>query len=342
MTHRIELLGVPGSPYTRKLLALLRYRHIPYSVIWGSHRNPPAGYPEPKVKLLPTIYLPDGAGVLEAMVDTTPIAERLERDYAGRAAIPDDPALAYCNALIEDYADEWLTKAMFHYRWYHQEDRVNAGPLLAHWGATTRSDEDAQAMSAKLTEHQYNRLYVVGSNDITADTIEQSYVRLVNLLDRLLALRGFVLGARPATADFALYGQLTQLGVVEPTPAAILSKRSPRLRTWIDTMEDLSGLDPQPTDWFTPEQAFQHLRPLLQEIGRVYVPFLLANAAAAESGALQMDAEIDGRPWSQPVFPYQVKCLERLRLNFFQMSQTAASATKALLEGTGCEPLTFN
>ena len=56
--HTIELLGSPGSPYTRKMLALLRYRHIDYRVLWGSHFDPPVGYPMPKVKLLPTFYFP--------------------------------------------------------------------------------------------------------------------------------------------------------------------------------------------------------------------------------------------------------------------------------------------
>ena len=41
----IEILGVPASPYTRKMLALLRYRRIPYRVLWGSHIAPTGRLP---------------------------------------------------------------------------------------------------------------------------------------------------------------------------------------------------------------------------------------------------------------------------------------------------------
>ena len=85
----LELLGVPGSPYTRKMLALLRYRRIPHRMIWGSHFEPLANYPVPKVKLLPTFYFPSAKGK-EAVVDSTPIIERLEREHADRRVVPDE------------------------------------------------------------------------------------------------------------------------------------------------------------------------------------------------------------------------------------------------------------
>ena len=33
--EKITLIGAPPSPYTRKMIALLRYRGIPYEIIWG-------------------------------------------------------------------------------------------------------------------------------------------------------------------------------------------------------------------------------------------------------------------------------------------------------------------
>ena len=67
------------------------------------------------------------------MVDSTPIIRRLEEEWEGRSLIPTDPAIAFLDELIEDYADEWLTKAMFHYRWAYAEDIDRAARVLPCW-----------------------------------------------------------------------------------------------------------------------------------------------------------------------------------------------------------------
>ena len=336
---RLELTGAPGSPYTRKMLGVLRYRHIPHSVYWGNG-NIPEGYPQPKVRLLPTFFFPDGEdGALVPVTDSTPIIRRLERDHSGRSVIPTDPALRFINDLIEDYADEWLTKAMFHFRWAHEADWKNAGPLLVYWGMNTAPSEMAEKLAADFTKRQIDRLYVVGSNEVTAETIETSYRRLITILDTLIAQKGFVLGARPSSADFALFGQLTQLTVVEPTSAAITRGTSQRVRAWVDLMEDLSGVAPEEGDWFSAEDAKQALAPLLAEIGRTYVPAMIANAKAVMASEASFETEIDGRPWTQPTFKYQAKCLQWLREDHAGMSDNERGAVDAMLAGSGCEPL---
>ena len=338
-TTRLELSGAAGSPYTRKMLGVLRYRRIPYSVFWGTG-NIPEGYPEPKVRLLPTFFFPDGEdGALVPVTDSTPIIRRLEAEHEGRSVIPQDPLLKFLNALIEDYADEWLTKAMFHFRWAHEADWKNAGPLLVYWGMNTAPKEMADEFAANFTKRQIDRLYVVGSNEITAETIESSYERLVGILDTLLQKRGFVLGGRPSSADFAIYGQMTQLAIVEPTSAAITNKTSQRVRAWIDIMEDMSGLKPTDDDWFSAEEARTALGPLLAEIGRTYAPAMIANAKAVMAGEATFETEIDGRPWTQPSFKYQAKCLGWLRDDHNALSDNERGAVDAMLAGSGCETL---
>lgn len=332
----IEVFGAPASPYTQKILALLRYRRIPYQVFWSGLSDPPEGYPLPKVKLLPTVYLRSDDG-LEALVDSTPIIQRLEKIHNDRTVQPESEVLQFLNLLIEDFADEWLTKAMFHYRWHFKKDAENAGPYLAYGQDPQFSSSDGKAMSDAFSQRQISRLPLVGSNQFTAPIIEASFQRLIGILDRIIQRQGFILGARPSSADFAIYGQLTQLGIVDPTSSELLIKISPRLRAWLDRVKDLSGQSAGP--WIEDSTISEHLGELLTEIGRVYTPFLIANAEAAAQGKSEVETVIDQQRWIQPVFPYQVKCLQILRLARDNLNPTSRSMLDDSLVGTGCEHL---
>ena len=336
----IALKGAPGSPYTRKMLALLRYRRIPYRFLQGMvDEGPPSGLPQPKVALLPTFYFPSASSALEAVVDSTPIIRRLEEWALGRSVPPADPALAFIDSLLEDYGDEWLTKAMFHYRWSYAADIEQGGEILPRWRNLTGSDAAIAPMSAFIRERQIGRLHVVGSNDLTAPTIEASYRRFLKLFDAHIRNGPFLFGQRPAAGDFALFGQLTQLVGFDPTPAAIAVQTAPQVCAWVAVAEDLSGLEPTDAHWFDRHALPETLHGLLAEVGRVYVPALLANAAAVNAGAEEVRTEIDGRPWRQKPFPYQAKCLQWLRQEHARLDAEDRSFVNALLAGTGCEAL---
>ena len=87
------------------------------------------------------------------------------------------------------------------------------------------------------------------------------------------------------------------------------------------------------------EDLKQSLRELLEEIGKVYVPALLANAKAIENGDEEMSLEIDGKPWRQPVFPYQAKCLQWIREEYEKLGSNAQGQVNAIIDGSGCEDL---
>jgi glutathione S-transferase len=334
-----KLVGMPGSPYSRKLRAAMRYRRIPH--VWVLQRSADArGLPQPRVQLLPQLVGPTGpGGALEARVDSTPLLRELERRHSGRSLVPQDPAVAFLDSLLEDYADEWLTKAMFHYRWRYPADVARAAAILPRWGRTDAPEAEARAMGDMVAKRQIDRLGVVGSNETTGAVIEASYTRLLALLDARLTESRFVMGARPGASDFALFGQLTQLVQFDPTPAAIAIETAPRVVAWVDVVEDLSGVEPAENGWIQRDSLPATFRALLAEAGRVYAPFLLANADALRRGAEQVECTIDGRRWVQKPFPYQAKCLEWLRAEHAALSPLDRRAVDESLAGTGLERL---
>ena len=336
----IRLVGGTGSPYTQKMVALLRYRRIPYAVNWGQPAQfcDELGVEKPKPIFMPT-FLFEGDDGLKAECDSTPIIRRLEEMYPGRSVLPEDPALAFVDYLIEDFADEWCTKYMFHYRWYPQEDADNAGTLLPFGMDVSLPQGAHQQFKHFVTDRQVGRLYVVGSNDTTAPVIDASYRRFLVAMEAHLANQKFMLGNRPGAGDFSLHGQLTQLVGFDPTPRAIAHEVSPRTVAWVDHMYDQSGLEPGDEDWIRLEGQPESLRGLMEEIGRVYAPAQLANARAVAAGEKTWESEIDGAPWTQQTFPYQAKCLKWTNEHYRALSDEDRGRVDALLKGTGVEAM---
>lgn len=344
----LELMGVPGSPYTRKMLALLRYRRIPYRLLPSSRQqiNPdPQRYrlrPEPKVPLMPTFYMTDASGTERAVCDTTPLIREFEKLYQERSVIPENSVIAFIDYLLEDYADEWLTKAMFHYRWTYPADIKKAGELLPRWSNITASEQQIAEKSKAITELQISRLRYVGSNEITRATIEQSFERFIGLLDKHLQQLPFLLGKRPAACDFGVYGQLTCMALFDPTPQQFILRQAPRVYAWTEALEDLSGHEILQGDWIDIDNFPATLRAILEEIGRLYAPYLLANAEAVRNQRQQLELQLDGRPWQQTPFSYQAKCLNAIRDIYAQLSDEQQKSLQVIISDTGIEQLVEN
>ena len=336
----IRLVGGTGSPYTQKMVALLRYRRLPYAVHWGipAEACEAMGVEQPRPIFEPTFFF-ENAGETQAVCDSTPIIRRLEDSYPGRSVLPGDPALAFIDYLIEDFADEWCTKYMFHYRWHQKVDADNASTLLPLSMDVSMPKDAHRQFKTWVEERQVNRLYVVGSSDATAPVIDASYRRFLAAMENHLGNQNYMLGNRPAAGDFGLYGQLSQLVGFDPTARAIAHEVSPRTVAWVDLMRDQSGLEPTEEDWISLAGQPQSLQGLLKEIGRMYAPAQLANAQAVEAGEKSWSTEIDGTLWIQQTFPYQAKCLRWTNERYRALSEAKGASVDALLEGTGVETM---
>lgn len=336
----LKIIGVSGSPYTRKMLGLLRYRAIPYRLTWGDPKLQPSemirALPKPKVMLLPLVYFPNDDGSLEPAVDSTPIIRRLEQEYSGRSVIPSHSALAFLDYLLEDFADEWCTKYMFHYRWDKTADIDWAGTMIPLWVDYTMSPMQHQQLKTDFAARQIERISVVGSNPTTRPIIEASYRELLTCLEAHFKELPFLLGRRPAACDFALYGQLTQLLTVDPSPMAIAREIAPRCCAWVDCMEDLSGLEPSDEDWLSPEQLPETLVDLLTLVGKSYVPAMLRNAEAIAQGEAEWACELMGARWQQQSFPYQAKSLAWVREHYEKLNEKDKELLNPALEQSQC------
>ena len=79
----LRLLGAPGSPYTRKMRALMRYRRIPFHFVIRNSKDD-RGTPAVPVALIPVLVLPGEGGEATAMIDSTFQIRRLdEMGYSG-------------------------------------------------------------------------------------------------------------------------------------------------------------------------------------------------------------------------------------------------------------------
>ncbi len=339
---QIKLVGAYGSPYSRKMRAVLRYRRIPFRwILRGSAAD--VGIPPVPVALVPVLVFPGGgkpdeAKRDEAMIDSTFEIKRLEQMFPERSLVPSDPALEFLQELVEDYADEWLTKPMFHYRWKYAADIAKASHVLATDRDPHLDDDKLERAARFFADRQIARLVVVGSNNVTAPVIEDSYRRLLAILDdQLKSGQMFLMGARPGVGDFGLFGQLSQLAQFDPTPSRIAAEVAPRVVSWVSHMDDLSSLEPGA--WADRDALPNSMRALAAEIGRVYAPFLVANAHALAKGSPQVECDIDGRRWVQQPFLYQGKCLKWLREGRAALTPRDRDFVDSFIDGSGAEEI---
>jgi hypothetical protein len=174
---------------------------------------------------------------------------------------------------------------------------------------------------------------------VTTPVIEDSYVRFLKLMDTHLQSHNFLMGSRPGSSDFGVFGQLTCLTHFDPTPMAMTMKHSPRIYAWTERAEDLCGYEVEDGDWLDASDLPESLHAILGEVARTHMPQMLANAKAIAAGEKEFETEIDGLPWKQPSFPYTAKCLRWTREKFAAMSEAEQAQTREILSANGLLPL---
>ena len=322
-----KINGALGSPYSMKIRALMRYRRIPH--LWVHGADSRDALTKVKAPVIPVVEYPDGT----FHNDSTPLSYDLEARHAERSVVPPDPSRAFIAHLIEDFADEWVTKAMFGYRWLEEVDQIQMSRWLAFDTMKGGGLEQSQGFAEQFRARQVGRMAIVGCTRENFPLIEASTRALLGALEAHVVGRHCLFGTRPSIAEFGIYGQLSQLGV-DPTAQAMMRKHYPYSFRWLLHFDDMSGID---GEWDAVDAPYAPIiTAWLKQVGEIYMPFLLANAAAIEAGKATFSITAMGLPYTQGVFKYQVKCLADLRARYAALGSAARAKVDPLLAETGC------
>ena len=305
MSQGYKLFGAETSPYSVKVRSYLRYKKLPFEWVSRSIRTEGQFTELSKSPALPLLVSAKGA----VSQDSSAIIRALEKAHPTPTAAPDDALTGFLANLIEDYADEWLNKAMFHYRWSRKENVPAAATRQVDLLFAGAEPVDRKKAEQQLSKRMADRLSLVGSSKKTAPVIETSFERFLKALDKHLENHLYLFGGCPSIGDFALAGQLIQL-MSDPVPGEQIRDTAPFVMAWCEFMEDpRSGAPFEPL-----EDLLETLAPLIRdEIAPTFLAWSEANAASLKKKRKTITVDILGQPFKQNVQQHARDTLTRLQ-----------------------------
>ncbi|MDX2379008.1 MAG: glutathione S-transferase C-terminal domain-containing protein [Acidimicrobiia bacterium] len=228
-----------------------------------------------------------------------------------------------------------------HYRWSYFGDRANRSDHLAAEIASGPGSAAPRPIQRRLIVQRQVGTFVRGDgvDDTNREHVDQSYVRVLDMLEPILQSRPYLLGERPSVVDIAFMGPMFRHFAQDPTPAHMMAARAPGVWEWVartwnargSRLGDRALLDEVPADWDA----------LLEECAQTHLEQLDAHAQAHAAGLDEHDLDVQGVTYTAlPTAPYRVWCLEQLRARYDELDATSAQVVRERLESVGAwEPL---
>jgi glutathione S-transferase len=326
MTDVYRVFGAEMSPYSVKVRSYFRYKGIPHQWILRNADSETDYATYARLPIIPLVVTPQGVGIQ----DSTPIIDKMEMLCPRPSINPDDRVTNFVSELIEEFGDEWGNKWMFHYRWTRDVDQICSAGRIARMRAPQANDDEHTAMVHQIRARMAERLWFVGSNDVTASQIEVGFKEMLALLDEHLARRPYLFGGRPAYGDFGLWGQFYELWT-DPTAGALIEGGAPHVLDWVQRM-----LWPRQEGPFESWDALEPtLMPILaRQVGAQFMAWTAANEKALADGKDEFSVKLGDKIWIQKPQKYHVRSLSMLRAKYAAVPDKAA--LDPILQATAC------
>ncbi|MES3040469.1 MAG: glutathione S-transferase family protein [Pseudomonadota bacterium] len=317
-----RLFGMEVSPYSVKVRALLRFKQVPFEWLLRSRANESAFREHAKVPLIPLLVTPTGP-----MQDSTPMLSFLEAEHPTPSIRLTDPLLNFLSDALEEAADEWLIKPMFHYRWNYEADRHEAGLRIAT--ASVDPGTDPSKFAEMIGAHLMTRREPLGCSEANAPLIERYLLEGATRLNAHLQARPFLFGDQLSAADLGL-GSLYYELYSDPTPSALLRPFS-ALSAWAQRCMNPEGLGAGKSESWDSLSAT--LRPVLEhELSKHYLPWARANAAALAHGdGTPFTVSLGGMDFTQPAQKYPAKSWRMLQESWAGLTPETQASIRAVI-----------
>jgi len=268
--------AAPMSYFSAKVRPALQYKKIEFTEIWPTREVQKAVHARTGVRFIPVIETDTG----EWLQDSPRMLERIEDLRPTPPIFPEDPAVRIVAEVIQDFCDDVLVAQALHWRWSYPEQRQW---VESDWEAVFGS------LATKLAAQMSGALPFVGVTDKTREAAEHWFHDFLDMLQVHFGESRYVLGDVITVADFALFGPMFAHFARDPVPARLVRNRAPLVMAWL---HEVSAAGP-PAPWAGPPEVKATLAPLLAEIGRVFVPQILAVGAFVSDALATMPAGED-------------------------------------------------
>jgi glutathione S-transferase len=344
--------GAPGyrlwedltSPYSAKVRAYLHHKGIPYRRLRVTFRAYLETLPGlVGTSVIPVLLAPGG----EVLQDSTPLLRWLEARHPEPAVLPADARLAFLDALLEDFADEYLVRLAMHFRWGTEEAAEAMSRRIARRFAWGEPEADLEALAPLVRARQAGMDAHLGLTTPGArEDLEAQGRELLALLEEHLRTWPFLLGGRPAACDFALHGMLWAHLYLDPVSARWMERHGPRACDFVERMAELGdvrgGVGRAPSGALLQLDAPGGLPPtvrrLLRLVARTWLPLGRATARASLAREKSLTVTLDGRPVAFSTNPYRAWAFEQVQRAWLGLTDAQRASLGPALEEAGLLP----
>jgi glutathione S-transferase len=329
------------SPFSAKMRVFLHYKQIPYVSMRTTGEVYMVEIPKlVGAPIIPVILTPNS----EVMQDTTPMMQWFEAEHPEPASVPDDPRLEMLHWLVEDFADEYMTRLSMHYRWGNELNRETLSRRIGRNMAYGAPQEIVDTTTQMILSRQTGFDDYLALNDETRPDLDAQLLELLAILEEHFLEHQYLFGGRPSVADFALYGQLFAHLWADPFSARIMEVHGSQTCIWLEhitQLGDTRGARGQ-TDfghWLTLDDGLPDtLRRLLAFIGSTYVPLSAATARASVKREKRVKATIRGIEAEFSVHHYRAWAFEEIQRRFAALGESDRAYCERVFVETGVQP----